>query len=52
MEIIINGTSLKSVKNAMGAGIGAAEDVEGILRISAGNFDGKLGKFKIHLKDL
>lgn len=52
MEIIINGTSLKSVKNAMRAGIGAAEDVDGILRISAGNFDGKLGKFKINLKDL
>ena len=27
-------------------------DVEGLFRISAGNFGGKLGKYKIYLKEL
>jgi len=52
MEIVINGTSLASVRKAMGAGIRAAETVEGIVRISAGNFGGKLGKFQIRLRDV
>lgn len=52
MEIVINGTSLASVERAMGAGIRAAETVDGIVRISAGNFGGKLGKFQIRLRDI
>lgn len=50
IEIVINGTSTKSVGNAMGAGIEAARETDGLVRISAGNFGGKLGKFKINLK--
>jgi len=49
---VINGTSLASVERAMGAGIRAAETVDGIVRISAGNFGGKLGKFQIRLRDI
>ena len=52
MEIVINGTSLRSVKRAMAAGIEAASRFRGVVRISAGNFEGMLGKFKIHLKEL
>ena len=52
IEIVINGTSLRSVKRAMAAGIEAAARCPGVLRISAGNFEGRLGKFKIHLKEL
>jgi formylmethanofuran--tetrahydromethanopterin N-formyltransferase len=51
-EIVINGVSIEAVKEAMKAGIVAAAEVEGVLRISAGNYGGKLGKFKIHLREL
>lgn len=52
MEIVINGTDLESVKRSMGVGIEAAMDCDGLVRISAGNFGGELGKYKIGLRDL
>jgi len=52
MEIVINGTNLKSVRRAMGVGIEAAMDCDGLVRISAGNFGGELGKYRIGLRDL
>jgi formylmethanofuran--tetrahydromethanopterin N-formyltransferase len=51
-EIVINGTSLEAVKKAMKAGIEAALKVDGVERISAGNYGGKLGKYKINLREL
>ena len=51
-EIVINGISLETVKQAMKAGIEAARTEEGVVRISAGNYGGKLGKYKIYLKEL
>jgi len=51
-EIVINGVSLEAVKEAMKAGIKAAGEVDGVLRISAGNYGGKLGEYKIHLREL
>jgi formylmethanofuran--tetrahydromethanopterin N-formyltransferase len=51
-EIVINGVSLNAVKKAMNAGIDAARDVRGVVKISAGNYEGKLGKYKINLKEL
>jgi formylmethanofuran--tetrahydromethanopterin N-formyltransferase len=51
-EIVINGVSMKAVKAAMKAGIEAAAKVEGVVRVSAGNYGGKLGEFKIHLREL
>jgi formylmethanofuran--tetrahydromethanopterin N-formyltransferase len=51
-EIVINGVSMESVKEAMKAGIGATLDVDGVVQISAGNYGGKLGEFKIHLQEL
>jgi formylmethanofuran--tetrahydromethanopterin N-formyltransferase len=51
-EIVINGVSLEAVKEAMKAGIEAASQVEGVVRISAGNYGGRLGKYKIHLREL
>lgn len=51
-EIVINGLSLDSVKEAMKAGIKAASSVKGVVKISAGNYGGKLGKYKIYLRDL
>jgi formylmethanofuran--tetrahydromethanopterin N-formyltransferase len=51
-EIVINGTSIEAVKQAMRAGIQSARKVEGVVRISAGNYDGKLGRHKIGLQEL
>ncbi len=51
-EIVINGVSLDAVKEAMKAGIEAARQVDGVLRISAGNYGGKLGEYKIYLREL
>lgn len=51
-EIVINGTSLAAVKKAMRAGIEATLGVDGVERISAGNYGGKLGKYKINLREL
>jgi formylmethanofuran--tetrahydromethanopterin N-formyltransferase len=51
-EIVINGTSMKAVKEAMKVGIQSASEVKGVVKISAGNYGGKLGKHKIYLREL
>jgi formylmethanofuran--tetrahydromethanopterin N-formyltransferase len=51
-EIVINGVSMESVKKAMKVGIEAVLDVDGVVRVSAGNYGGKLGDYKIYLREL
>jgi len=51
-EIVINGISLEAVKEAMKAGIRSASKVDGVVKISAGNYGGKLGKHRIYLREL
>ncbi len=51
-EIVINGITLDSVKEAMKVGIKAASRVNGVVKISAGNYGGKLGKYKIFLREI
>ncbi|UCH57052.1 MAG: formylmethanofuran--tetrahydromethanopterin N-formyltransferase [Candidatus Bathyarchaeota archaeon] len=51
IEVVLNGLDEESVKRAMAEGIRAAIEVPGVLRITAVNFGGKLGKFQIGLKD-
>lgn len=51
IELVINGLDESSVREAMAKGIKAATMVEGVKRITAVNFGGKLGKYQIHLKD-
>jgi formylmethanofuran--tetrahydromethanopterin N-formyltransferase len=51
-EIVINSTSIEAMKKAMKAGIEAALTTQGVIRISAGNYGGKLGRHKIHLHEL
>ena len=51
-EIVINGVSMEAVKQAMKAGIEAVLNVDGVVRVSAGNYGGKLGEFKIQLREL
>jgi formylmethanofuran--tetrahydromethanopterin N-formyltransferase len=48
-EIVIDGVDEKSVSTAMAAGIKAAVMVPGVKFISAGNFGGTLGPYKIDL---
>jgi formylmethanofuran--tetrahydromethanopterin N-formyltransferase len=51
-EIVINGISLDAVKEGMKTVINEAREVKGVVKISAGNYDGKLGKYKIFLRNL
>ena len=51
-EIVIHGLSLDAVRKAMKVGIEEASKVDGVVKISAGNYEGKLGKYKIYLKEL
>ncbi len=44
MEIIINGRDLATVSAATQASIAAAKDVDGVIKITAGNYGGRLGK--------
>ena len=52
MEIIVNGSDLESLQLATKNAIHAAADTEGLMRISAGNYGGRLGKSFIHLHQL
>jgi formylmethanofuran--tetrahydromethanopterin N-formyltransferase len=49
MEIIINGRDLAAIVRATQAAIAAAVNTPGLLRISAGNYGGRLGKSFIYL---
>jgi len=51
-EIVIDGVDEEAVKAAMKAGIEAAVKISGVIQISAGNFGGNLGKYKIKLHEL
>jgi formylmethanofuran--tetrahydromethanopterin N-formyltransferase len=51
-EIVINGFSMEAVKAATKAGIEAVLNVDGVVKVSAGNFGGKLGVYRINLREL
>jgi len=51
-EIVINGMSLDTVKKAIKAAIYAVKDMRGVVKVSAGNYGGKLGKHRIYLREL
>ena len=51
-EIVINGLNSTVVKGAMAEGIRAAVKIPGVVKISAGNFGGKLGPFRAYLKEV
>jgi formylmethanofuran--tetrahydromethanopterin N-formyltransferase len=50
MEIIINGQDLETITRATRAAIDASADTPGLIRISAGNYGGRLGKSFVWLK--
>ncbi|MBS7288548.1 MAG: formylmethanofuran--tetrahydromethanopterin N-formyltransferase [Candidatus Freyarchaeota archaeon] len=51
-EIVINGLTLDQVKQAMRDGIKAAIKMPGVVKITAGNYQGNLGKYFIYLREL
>jgi formylmethanofuran--tetrahydromethanopterin N-formyltransferase len=51
-EIVINGLTLNVVREAMRVGVLAATRMPGVIRITAGNYEGKLGKYMINLNEL
>jgi formylmethanofuran--tetrahydromethanopterin N-formyltransferase len=55
LEIVINGLTQTDVREATRVGIAAVCDLgpeSGVLRISAGNYGGKLGQYHFHLREL
>lgn len=51
-EIVINGINQDRVREAMSRGIKAATQVEGVVKITSSNYGGKLGPYKIRLREL
>lgn len=52
MEIIINGRDREALQEATRRAIAAAAETSGLIKISAGNYGGRLGKTFIHLHEL
>lgn len=50
MEIIINGQDLPTIARATQAAIAASVDTPGLVKISAGNYGGRLGKSFVYLR--
>ncbi|RMF43673.1 MAG: formylmethanofuran--tetrahydromethanopterin N-formyltransferase [Planctomycetota bacterium] len=50
MEIVINGSNLQAVAGATHAAIEASRESPGLVKISAGNYGGRLGKSFIYLR--
>ena len=48
-EIVMNGLTLSDIEKAMSEGVRAAAKVPGVLKISAGNYGGRLGPIQVHL---
>jgi len=51
-EIVINGINLDSVRESVARSMEAATRVPGIVKITSSNYGGKLGPYKLQLKDL
>ncbi len=51
-EIVYDGISLQAIKQATKAGIEAVLNINGVVKVSAGNYGGKLGEYKIPLLEL
>jgi len=51
-ELVFDGINVEVIKKALKAGIEAVLSIEGVTRISAGNYGGKLGQYKIPFSEL
>ena len=51
-ELVFDGVSLEAVREAIKAGIESVLEIDGVVKVSAGNYGGKLGEYKIPLREL
>ncbi len=51
-EIVYDGVSLEAIKEATKVGIESVIGIDGVVKVSAGNYGGKLGEHKIFLREL
>jgi formylmethanofuran--tetrahydromethanopterin N-formyltransferase len=51
-EIVVDGLTFERVQEALRVGLRAACDTPGLLRVTAGNYGGKLGPHHFQLRDL
>ena len=51
-EIVIDALTVENAKESLKKGIEALNGVEGVIKVSAGNYGGNLGKYKFNLKDV
>ena len=51
-EIVVNSVTPNAMKKAIGLGIRAAARTSGVLKITSANYGGKLGPYKLMLKDV
>jgi formylmethanofuran--tetrahydromethanopterin N-formyltransferase len=51
-EIVFNALDIVTLEETMLKSIQGILDMEGLIKISAGNYGGKLGKYKIYLREL
>ncbi|MBD3197906.1 MAG: formylmethanofuran--tetrahydromethanopterin formyltransferase [Candidatus Lokiarchaeota archaeon] len=51
-EIVFNATDVDTIKKTMKEVIDDIYDMDGLVKISTGNYGGKLGKFKIYLNEI
>ncbi|MBA7683433.1 Formyltransferase/hydrolase complex subunit D [subsurface metagenome] len=51
-EIVFNALDIETIEKAMLKVIEGIIDLEGLIKISTGNYGGKLGKYKIFLREL
>ena len=51
-ELVFNGLTLERVRMAMKEGLRAAANSSGVVKITAANYGGKLGPYKVFLEEL
>ncbi|MBO7719515.1 MAG: formylmethanofuran--tetrahydromethanopterin N-formyltransferase [Methanosphaera sp.] len=51
-EIVINALTTEDAEKSLIEGINALNGIEGVLKVSAGNYGGNLGKYKFYLRDI
>jgi formylmethanofuran--tetrahydromethanopterin N-formyltransferase len=51
-ELVLDGINIDVMKKALKVGIEAVVGIEGVIRVSAGNYGGKLGQYKVSFSEL
>jgi formylmethanofuran--tetrahydromethanopterin N-formyltransferase len=51
-ELVFDGINIDVIKKALKAGIEAVLNIDGVTRVSAGNYGGKLGQYKVSFSEL